>query len=505
MKNCRILLIDINRISLDTSRDMLEYPLGLLYLSASLKKAFGNRVDTKIMSYDARRHDDDDVRGWIREYRPDILGLRSLTMGRGILHKIAGIAKDICDLPLVIAGGPHATDSPLDVMENKAFDIAAIGEGEETIVDIVHAYMNNECPDRIPGLAVRTDRGIELTSPRPAIADIDRLPVPDHSAVDFMAINKAHVDFSFRYNVPHANLFTSRGCPYKCIYCHHVFGKTFRFHSAERMFEEVKSLYEHHGIRSFQIIDDIFNLRPSRALEFFNRIVKSGMDVTFSFPNGVRGDIVDDEMVDAMWEGGVRYMAYAVETGSPRIQKLIRKNLNLDRIKRAISLSTARGIVTRGFFMFGFPTETQEEVNMTIDFATSSDLVLAMFFTVLYFPGTPLYELARELTDMGKFDLGLEDDYVSVREGPYDFSRDRLEELKRIAIRRFFFSDKRLELYYSLMPNFYTRRDSDAAMLVNIISGEVKETDIENPVYAGRLRRHFLMAERFSEKSGFFV
>ncbi|UCG61751.1 MAG: B12-binding domain-containing radical SAM protein [Candidatus Zixiibacteriota bacterium] len=505
MSKCRIMLIDINRISLDTSRDMLEYPIGLLYLASSLEKAFGNEVETRIVSYDHRRHGDSDVENWIREFRPDILGLRSLTMGKGILHQIAHVAKERLKVPLVIAGGPHATDSPFDVMENKSFDLASLGEGEKTVVEIVRAYMNNETFETIEGLAVRSDKGIRLTPPRPLITDLDTLPPPDHSATDFEAINKGHVDFSFRYNVPHANLFTSRGCPYKCIYCHHVFGKKFRFHSAERVFEEVKSLYENHGIRSFQIVDDIFNLHRKRALDFFDRIVKSNMKVTFSFPNGVRGDIIDKEVVEAMWEGGVRYMAYAVESGSPRIQTLIRKNLKLDRIKEAITMSTAKGIVTRGFFMFGFPTETEEEVRMTIDFATSSDLVTGMFFTVLYFPGTPLYELAHELTDMFSLDLRLEDDYVSVREGPYDFSRERLEELKREAIRKFFFSEKRLDFFFRLMPNFYSQRDSDAAMLVNIISGEIKATDVEDPVYGDRLHRYFIMAERFSEKSGFFV
>jgi anaerobic magnesium-protoporphyrin IX monomethyl ester cyclase len=505
MSKCRILLIDINRISLDTSRDMLEYPIGLLYLSAALEEAFGSEVETKITSYDHRRHGDRNVKDWICEFRPDILGLRSLTMGKSALHRIARLAKERLGVPLVIAGGPHATDAPFDIMEDKSFDLASLGEGEQTIVEIVSAYMNNEPYESIEGLAVRTDTGIRLTAPRVPIADLDSLPLPDHKVTDFKAINKGHVDFSFRYNVPHANLFTSRGCPYKCIYCHHVFGKKFRFHSAERVFEEVKNLYENHGIRSFQIVDDIFNLHRKRALEFFDRIVKSNMKVTFSFPNGVRGDIVDQEMVDAMWEAGVRYMAYAIESGSPRIQTLIRKNLKLDRIKEAISMSTSKGIVTRGFFMFGFPTETAEEVRMTIDFATSSDLVTAMFFTVLYFPGTPLYELACELTDMFSLDLRLEDDYVSVREGPYDFSREQLEELKREAIREFFFSEKRLDIFFRLMPNFYSQRDSDAAMLVNVISGKLKETDIENPVYADRLRRHFIMAERFSEKSGFFV
>ena len=505
MDKCRILLIDINRVSLDTSKDMLEYPLGLLYLTSSLNKSFGSKVEVKIESYDDRTHNDNVVIKWINDFQPDILGLRSLTMGKSLLHNIARLAKREFNLPLIIAGGPHATDSPHNILKNEAFDIAAIGEGEETIVDIVEAFINRTGMEIIPGIALRTDKGIITTPPRITVFDLDLLPIPDHNSVDFLKLNKGHVDFSFRYNVPHANLFTSRGCPYKCIYCHNVFGKKFRVPSPDRIFSEIKTLYEEHGITSFQIIDDIFNMQPKRALEFFNLIVKNNMQVTFSFPNGVRGDIIDEEMVDAMWDGGVRYMAYAIETGSPRIQKLIQKNLKLDKIKKAISLSTAKGIVTRGFFMFGFPTETEEDVQMTIDFATSSDLVLAIFFTVLYFPGTPLYELARSLTDMGHFNLGLEDDYVSVREGPYDYSKEKLESFKLNVIRKFFFSDKRLKLFFDLIPNFYNQRDTDAVMMVNIISGKMQIDDIKNTDYADRLRRHFLFANRFSEKTGFYV
>ncbi len=505
MDKCRILLIDINRVSLDTSKDMLEYPLGLLYLASSLNKDFGSKVEVKIESYDDRTHNDQTILATLNDFQPDILGLRSLTMGKSLLHNIARLAKKEFNIPLIIAGGPHATDSPHDVLKNEAFDIAVIGEGEKTIVDIVKAFMNSTSMENIQGIVLRTDKGITNTPPRPTINNLDLLPIPNHNDVDFLKLNKGHVDFSFRYNVPHANLFTSRGCPYKCVYCHNVFGKKFRVHSPERIFSEIKLLYEEHGISSFQIIDDIFNMQPKRALEFFNLIVKSNMNVTFSFPNGVRGDIIDEEMVNAMWEGGVRYMAYAIETGSPRIQKLIQKNLKLDKIKKAISLSTAKGIVTRGFFMFGFPTETEDDLQMTIDFATSSDLVLAMFFTVLYFPGTPLYELANNLTDMSHFNLGLEDDYVSVREGPYEYSKEKLESFKLQVIRKFFFSDKRLKLFYDLMPNFYNERDLNAAMLVNIISGKMQIDDIKNQIYADLLRRHFLLANRFSEKTGFYV
>jgi radical SAM superfamily enzyme YgiQ (UPF0313 family) len=264
-------------------------------------------------------------------------------------------------------------------------------------------------------------------------------------------------------------------------------------------------LHDTYGVTHFQIIDDIFNLDRERAMRFFDLVVREGLDLTFSFPNGLRGDRVDAEMVDARWAAGVRYISYAVETASPRIQKLICKNLKLERIKEAITLSTAKGIVTRGFFMIGFPTETEEEALMTVEFAKASDLVQAMFFTVVYFPGTPLFKLAESVWDMSEFNLGLEEDYVRTREGPYAFSRETLEEIKLKAIREFFFSRKRVRLAFDVLPNFYNQRDIDATLIVNIISARLRESDIADADTAAKLHRYFLVADRFSQKEGFFV
>jgi len=206
-----------------------------------------------------------------------------------------------------------------------------------------------------------------------------------------------------------------------------------------------------------------------------------------------------------MWQAGVRYVAYAVESGSPRIQTLIKKNLNLDRIFESISLTTAKGIVTRGFFMIGFPTETEEEAEMTFQFACESNLVIAFFFTVVYFPGTPLARLAQQTTRYSPNDLGLENDYVSLRDGPYAFPRSTLESIKLKGIRKFFFSTKRLQLWHDFMPNFYTQRDIDAAMLANIISTQLNEDEIPDTPQADQVRRCLPFAKRFSRKSGFFV
>lgn len=504
MTPLRILLLDVNNVTLDTTVDMLEYPIGLLYIGTVLRQAYGARVELRIESYEHKADGLERLESLLRDWRPDLLGLRSLTMGRGPLHQIARLAKERCGIATVVAGGPHASDDPGDVLANEAFDAAAIGEGEQTAVELVGRLLEGKPIDGIPGLAVRRDGRVELGAPRPLIQNLDELPMPDYGLVDFLGINRGHVDFSFRRNVKHANLFTSRGCPYRCIYCHQVFGKRMRAHSAERVLAEVKELHERWGVTRFQIIDDIFNLDRARALKFFDLIVREGLDLVFSFPNGVRGDRVDAELIDAMWEAGVRYMCYAVETASPRLQKLIQKNMHLDRIGEAIARSSAKGIVTKGFFMLGFPTETEEEALATVEFAKASDLVQAMFFTVVYFPGTALYRLAQSVCDMSALRLGLEDDYVRTRDGPYAFSRERLEEIKLNAVRGFFFSPRRVDLARRLLPNFFNPRDIDAAFLVNIISGRLTEADVA-PAVAETLHRYFLVADRFAQRAGFFV
>ncbi|KPK05342.1 MAG: hypothetical protein AMS20_06765 [Gemmatimonas sp. SG8_28] len=503
MRPLRILLVDVSNVTLDTTVDMLEYPIGLLYVGTALKDAYGDRIDLRIESYEHKAGGMARLEALLSAWRPDLLGLRSLTMGRGPLHEIARLAKQRYGVGVAVAGGPHASDNPHDVLANEAFDGAVVGEGERTAVELVGRLLAGESLDGIPGLARRVDGGVAL-QPRAVIEALDELPIPDYALIDFLGINRGHVDFSFRRNVKHANLFTSRGCPYRCLYCHQVFGKRMRAHSAERVLEEVKRLHDGWGITHFQIIDDIFNLDRDRAMTFYDLVVREGLKLVISFPNGLRGDRVDDEMVDAMWDAGVRYISYAIETGSPRIQKLIQKNMNLDRIRRAIERSTAKGIVCKGYFMLGFPTETEEEALQTIQFANDSDLVLAMFFTVVYFPGTPLYKLAASLRDMSGYRLGLEDDYVRTREGPYEFSRDRLDEIKRQGIRDFFFSPKRVDLAFRVLPNFFPRRDIDASFLVNVISSELREEDLD-PQVAARLHRYFLVADRFSRHAGFFV
>ncbi len=176
-----------------------------------------------------------------------------------------------------------------------------------------------------------------------------------------------------------APIFTSRGCPFGCIYCHNVFGKKFRARSAENVLDELSMLKREYNIGEIEIIDDCFNIDLSRAKEIARGIIDRKLDIAISFPNGIRADHMDKELVDLLKEAGTYRVYYAVETASPRLQKLIRKNVDLDRPKEIVDYTAAQGIMTCGFFMMGFPTETEEEIRMTIDYACRSKFHQVLF------------------------------------------------------------------------------------------------------------------------------
>jgi anaerobic magnesium-protoporphyrin IX monomethyl ester cyclase len=210
---------------------------------------------------------------------------------------------------------------------------------------------------------------------------------------------------------------TSRSCPYSCIFCHNLFGRGFRARSATNVVDEIRTLHERYGVREIHVQDDIFNLDMDRAKEICRMIIENGPKVFLAFPNGLRGDIMDDELIDLLYRAGARRVCYAVESGSLRIQKMLKKNLNLEKLAVTVRKTAAKGILIKGFFMIGFPTETHDEMMQTIRFARDNDFDTAGFNRVIPTKGTELYEMARELGMKAVFDY---DDYS------YDYSNINL-------------------------------------------------------------------------------
>jgi len=192
------------------------------------------------------------------------------------------------------------------------------------------------------------------------------------------------------------SLFTSRGCPYQCSYCHRLFGKRFRKQSAERIVAEIEYYVRRFNIHEMAFLDDVFNLDKQRVLEFSRLVRSKGLNLRLDFASGLRGDLLDEETIDALIDAGMYRSSFGLESGSRRIQAFIGKHLDIDRFICTVELAARKRVFTHGFAMLGFPTETERELQTTIEVASASRLHTAAFFTVVPFPNTDLYEAAQQ-------------------------------------------------------------------------------------------------------------
>lgn len=376
-------------------------PLGLLMLVAGLKEYFGSRVTVHF--WDMKIHHDplDALASRLDEYRPDVIGVSALNFEAATSYEIARLAK--CWNPEVISviGGPFTLRQAPLIFSESQFDWIFEGAADRTLLQALHRHFSrNPLGNDIAGFSYRTP-GEEITynHNQDLITDLDALPLPAWDQLDFERYRK-HDRKRIITNIKerkYAFLFTSRGCPYLCSYCHDVFTKRFHYRSEESVLEEIRILHEEYGVEEFHIVDDIFNLHRPRAQSLMRAIGKRWpKKLYFAFPNGLRGDILDSETIAAMVEGGTYHATISIETVTPRLQKLVEKNLDIERAKWAIEEFHRRGVIVQGAFMLGFPTESLDEIRDTIDYAVKSPLSHCFFFAVVPQPNTPIYNLALQ-------------------------------------------------------------------------------------------------------------
>jgi len=370
--------------------------VGLMYLASYLRSFNGNRK-IRIIDMILEALTPDDIPSICKEIQPDICGIYCLTMNAKNTARIGERIKRWDPNCPVIVGGPHPTFMPEKVLESDFVDFCVMGEGEMTAHRLISALENNEPIESIQGVGYRGANGIVLNE-RPSPLDINTLPWPAYDLIPVKKYSAAKIPpQSGRVKYPeYMTVLSSRACPYGCIYCHNIFGKKFRTREAEDFVEEMIMLNKDYGIREFHIIDDVFNLKRERTLEICTLISRKLPGIALAFPNGLRTDLLDKEVLSALKQAGMYYFAAALESGSPEIQKMIKKNLNHERAWKAIDEAAKMGIIVHGFFMMGFPGETEEQLKMTIDFAKKSALNTAAFYAVTAYPQTKLHEMAKQ-------------------------------------------------------------------------------------------------------------
>lgn len=233
------------------------------------------------------------------------------------------------------------------------------------------------------------------TANRQPIDNLDILPFPDRTLINSEKYSK-HISLSMVKNC--MPIQGTRGCPYRCTYCSKPWTTGYKVRSAEHIFEEVVHYYKL-GIKRFSFIDDIFNLDKKNSERFFRRVIDQGLDIQILFPAGLRGDIMTKEYIDLMVKAGTIHISVALETASPRLQKLIRKNLDIPKLKENLQYICSRypQVILDLFTMHGFPTETEAEARMTLDFIKELKWLHFPLINVLkIYPNSEMEQLALQ-------------------------------------------------------------------------------------------------------------
>jgi len=417
-------------------------PLGLGYLSHAVKTM--RKDETRILDARRFRLPPPRVVEQAAQFRPDVIGVTAMTYeAPEALDLIAKFKERWPDTPVII-GGPHATGFGPSLLERCRADFLVMGEGEQTLVELLDALEGKRDISGVAGIARRDKGELKAAGSRAAVEDMDRL------MVDWDAINPEHYFSSFRRNALNTiavsprrlPVFFSRGCPFGCSYCHHIFGRKYRLFPVEAAVDQMVRLRDRYRLREFEIIDDTFNLKLDHAKAVMREIIARKLNVGLAFTSGLRADRMDEELLDLMARAGTYRIDYAIECASPRIQKLVHKNLDLDRAREVVNMTAARRIVTGTYNILGFPGETREEMEQTVDYALSLDNHIASFFYLMPFPGTEIAEAdpeisrkVRELTFRDASGIAL-----NLSAAPDEV----LRKLKRRAYRNFYFSASRM-------------------------------------------------------------
>lgn len=432
-------------------------PLGIMYLAAYIRSKFD--VDVMLVNQKLDNYTNDQLIYKIIEFKADVIGLSVLTPTAHNLPYLTRILKKMLPRALIIIGGPHVSAFGAGSLEGNTADIAVPREGELALELVIRAHMDGDrhAFSEIPGIYRRDSGGDIVTNPGaiPFIDDIDSLPPPAYDLIDLKPYWKTQ-------SMPplptrrYASLFSSRGCPYHCIYCHRVFGDTFRGHSAERIADEMAWLQGRYRIRDFEFLDDIFNLNKKRIADLARQVGKKNLRTKLVFPNGVRTDILSREEIDLLVDMGMYYASFALESGSPRIQKLIGKNLNIDKYIENVNYAASLGIVANGFAMMGFPTETEDDLKKTIDVTCRSGLHIVSYFTTTPFPNTEMYRQAEKMFPERLRRIVYDDmEYAGLAVNLSDVPDQVLFAYQRRANRRFFLNPHRLARLIKNYPQPY--------------------------------------------------
>ena len=440
----------------------VKVPLGLAYIAGYLeKKGYKPEILDCMAYYENTEKIGDsnyriglpkeDICREIRRIKPDIVGVScSYTIYEKSAFEIAQIVKENSKA-IVVFGGAHTSANPFFVLKNKDVDIAVIGEGELVFYEIAKNYNKNF--NKIGGIAFRHKNKIKINKKHEFIKNLDLIPFPARHLLPMERYLKHPQNAIANMRKPTTEIITSRGCPFKCIFCSicSVWGRSWRARSAKNVVDEIEMLVKKYGIKEIRIFDDNISWDKKRMIEICEEIIRRKLYIKWDTPNGVALATLDEEVLKKMKQSGYYKIILGIESGSEKTLRYIRKPVVLEKAREIIRICNKLGIWTWSTFVIGFPDEKKEDIEKTIEFAKKSGLNFVTFYVAQPYLGTEMYEIYKK---EGLLKNGIKNS-SSVTHSEYDTHYFSAEELRHLQKRAYSEFIKYRMLRYLNPINFY--------------------------------------------------
>lgn len=365
--------------------------LGLVYIAAYLRKYLRD-VNITVWEYIPTN-----ISKIIR-LSPDIIGVSAMTVQYEKAKEFCKRIKEKMDIPVVV-GGHHVSFLPEKL--DDCFDIGIIGEGEQTMLELIKLFLRGywkKCYlHTIDGIVFKENTELFITKSRRFIEPLDEIPYPARDLLD--------MEYHFKFENVIGNrfgrgthLFTSRGCPYKCIFCSaKSFWKNIRFHSPEYILGEINHLINEYKVELLNLYDDLFTLNKNRLKRIAELINKEKINRKVEFQVQGRIDTFDDEIARELKKMNVTWISFGFESATPRIVSFLKnKKLTIGQTKKAVEIAKRYGLFVQGTFIIGTPGETEEEMLKTLEFIKDLRLDKFAHYPLIPFPGTKLWEMLKK-------------------------------------------------------------------------------------------------------------
>jgi radical SAM superfamily enzyme YgiQ (UPF0313 family) len=354
-------------------------PVGLLYLASYLKKKLGTNIDIDILDLRLKNNSDEkELYQNIDSKNADIVGITALSAEIDATLKLAKFIKKKFSHVRLVIGGPLASAEHDYLANLNLFDNIVVGEGEEALLSIAAGHPVVSRP--------------VLSSADFNAVDLNYVVSPDYSLVNLTTYFNLETHEAFQANKEAVPIMTSRGCPFNCSFCLHMFGTKVRYRRIENVISEIEHLVSRYKIKEIQIEDDIFNIKKERVVKFFDLLNQKNIKLSIAFPNGLKYDFLDEEIIKLFKKNGVYRVPLGIESTSDRMMTVLRKKHNFNKLQSVIQLLRKYNILVHGFFITGLPGENLEDLKTTLDFINKSNLHTYRVSRYLPFKNTDLYD-----------------------------------------------------------------------------------------------------------------